>query len=276
MLTTHGYDVDETPACLWNISDPHDPRLLSVVPAARGGNNVRSAAISPDNRTLVTGAQEALVWDISNPKKPEQRPGVSDGFRTVTELAFTGRDNTTLAISTYAAGVQLWKIGPRPARIAFVPGSTGDIGSMAVSRDGRILAAGSGDHDAYMWDVSRPAAPRLLRRLVGHTTRVWKVHLSPDGGRLLTTSLDVGAPVRLWDLTGRSPGPYAILRGRIRAATLTGDADGIATVMTDGSMRTWHTDPDRFAVTACGLAGAPMTAGERDLYLAPPYEPACH
>ena len=99
------------------------------------------------------------------------------------------------------------------------PESSTDPGitSIAVSPDGRYVAAGSLDSAIRLWDLrprsaskppssassvpatsSSPAPPKLIERLKGHKDSVYSVSFTRDGRFLVSASLDKG--VRVWDV----------------------------------------------------------------------------
>ena len=76
-----------------------------------------------------------------------------------------------------------------------MPGHGGNVLAARFSpKTGSLLATGSGDNTARIWDTDT-GTPR--HKLVGHTNHVLVVSWSPDGERLATGSKD--HTVRLWD-----------------------------------------------------------------------------
>ena len=93
-----------------------------------------------------------------------------------------------------AAGVEQWR----------APSPGGRVLDVAVSADGRWIAAGGTDHLARVWD----ATGRLRAVLAGHTERVASVDFRPDGHLLATGSWDGTA--RLWGLDVLDAAPAAL------------------------------------------------------------------
>ena len=78
-------------------------------------------------------------------------------------------------------------------------GPTNIVFSVAFSPDGRTLAAGSGDHKVWLWNLADPARPTPLGQpLTGPTEGVNAVAFSPDGKTLAAGSGD--HKVWLWNL----------------------------------------------------------------------------
>jgi len=73
-------------------------------------------------------------------------------------------------------------------------GHTSGIRSVAVSGDGQVVASGSFDGTAKLWDAS---SGRLFTTLPGHIGGVWAVALSHDGHLVASGGYDGG--VKLWE-----------------------------------------------------------------------------
>ena len=71
------------------------------------------------------------------------------------------------------------------------------VTSVAISPDGRWVAAGSLDTVVRIWDVS---TGQLVERLRGHRDSVYSVAFTPDGKGLVSGSLD--KTLKYWDVSG--------------------------------------------------------------------------
>jgi WD40 repeat protein len=114
-------------------------------------------------------------------------------------------------------------------------GHSGSVASVAVSPDGKVLAAGSWDKTITFWDV---AGRRELRTLNGHDDKVYAVAFSPSGKTLASGSAD--GTVRLWDVaSGRelpSPGNPS---SAVFAVAFSPDGQWLAAGRVDGTITVW-------------------------------------
>ncbi|MDV9173934.1 helix-turn-helix domain-containing protein [Streptomyces sp. W16] len=281
-LTTYGLGKGknyETPICLWNIADSGPPRRAGHM-TANGHSSVNCAAFSNDGHTLVTGGNggNLVVWDVENPSAPRRLQDFSDyRFYAVMNCLFLPHSDT-LAIGTYAAGVELWKVTPHhPARrIAALPDPP-QTASLAVDQDGTLLAAGGTDHRIHLWDITDPANPRPRLPLSGHTATVSMVDFSPDTSRRLITSTGASTdPVRLWDLTSpQRPRLIGRFHGPLGLGAFAHDGTTALITTTGRRVQPWQTDATAFSRQICQLAGTPMTSQETSLYPMHPYRPPC-
>jgi len=91
------------------------------------------------------------------------------------------------------AKAQVWDIQARVVRNHFA-GHDQDIYSLDWSRDGRIIASGSGDRTIRLWDVAQGQCTLTLQIEDGVTT----VAISPDSYFVAAGSLDKS--VRIWNM----------------------------------------------------------------------------
>jgi len=164
-------------------------------------DKVHSAALSPDGQLLVTGSADKTIrlWDMASGKELRRmaQPGAVFG------VVFS-RDGKTLAVGGLNPGdaanyglLQLWDTTPeiKPRRRIPVPYGVGHI---AVSRDGRTLAATQGS-SIRLWDVITGKEKRLNEEPDG---RINSLAVSPDGGTVAVGG--GGESIRLCDIaTGR-------------------------------------------------------------------------
>ncbi|KKD03738.1 protein kinase domain-containing protein [Streptomyces sp. WM6386] len=151
-------------------------------------------------------------------------------------VASAGRDSTSPAPPGSEGGtVRVWD----PARqrpLCVLPGHHQGTTALALSPDGRWVAAGDPDGTVLVGDIrtGRPA-----HRLTGHAERVEALAFSPDGGLLATASAD-GA-VLLWE-TPRGRPLHTLERGTHPAGTY----DGALAFAPDGRhVLRWETATNR-------------------------------
>jgi serine/threonine protein kinase/WD40 repeat protein/tetratricopeptide (TPR) repeat protein len=159
---------------------------------------------SPDGTHLVTGKQWRGVYLYDTATAINRH---SDGLNAYIYAAVVSPDGRLLAGTDF-----------RMVHLLETPGLTeigtlasNDIGSLAFSPDGKLLALGSGNGAIQIWDVARQ---RLVRQLRGHRRSVTGLAFTPDGRTLASAAED--RDVMLWNPlrpTGETQIPGGSLAG---------------------------------------------------------------
>jgi WD40 repeat protein len=244
---------DDGLARLWRLADAS---VLAAVKAP--GKPFNAVDLSPDESSaLLTSSADKQVslWDLSaersgfevqssdprpqslapSPQPPRLRPFLDFNQRggDVWSAIFAPDGRHVLTIGGNDA--QLWNLESASQVVRFSP--HGAVASATVSPDGKLVATGSWDRSAKIWNAETGQATHKLQG--EHTGYVNSVEFSPDGGELLTASDDGTA--RLWNVqTGQPTG--IVFRGhnaRITAATFSPDGTQVLTVSGDKTARIW-------------------------------------
>jgi WD40 repeat protein/transcriptional regulator with XRE-family HTH domain len=119
-------------------------------------------------------------------------------------------------------------------------GDPGGLNDVAISSDGKYLAAASNAKTALLWDV---ATGKQIRTLSGHLSGVLRVAFSPDSTALLTASSNTNAldwDVQLWDVaTGHIMQHFGGSGGIVTGVAFSPDGGLIATCNAGGYAQVW-------------------------------------
>jgi hypothetical protein len=160
------------------------------------------------HRTSPPLTPPAQIWDIA--KKRIAR--IYDGHtQDIYSLQYS-RDGRFIVSGSGDGTARVWDMTVEPGmpsaltRVLSIdePDVDGGVTSVAISPDGRLVAAGSLDTAVRIWDVGTGA---LLHKLLGHKNSVYSVIFNPDGSGLISSSLD--KTLKYWDvrtLARREPG----------------------------------------------------------------------
>jgi len=158
---------------------------------------VSAVAFSPDGKILAAaGYQEVLLWDLADAKLLK-RIDVGQLGDSVRAMAFS-KDGRLLAAAEgtpYASGaVRLLDVGTGQAVHSFQEPKEVAC-ALALSPDGKLLAAGGADRTAYVWNLDDK---KLLATLKEQADWVLGVSFSPNGKFLATTSADKS--LQIWEV----------------------------------------------------------------------------
>jgi WD40 repeat protein/transcriptional regulator with XRE-family HTH domain len=124
-------------------------------------------------------------------------------------------------------------------------------GSIALSSDGELLAAGTSTGQVWLWRVADRTSLLAVR---GPTGAVWGLSLSADGQLMASSSTDGVA--RVWRTsTGREIASLEGHTGMLRSVSLSGDGRLLASGGSDGTVRLWQTDTAALLATLEGHTG---------------------
>ncbi|GMF35170.1 unnamed protein product [Phytophthora lilii] len=155
---------------------------------------VRAVCFSPDCTKLVAGMPQNTirVWDIAS---NEEGPAMTGHESEIYSLDYV---NDLIVSGSGDRKVRLWDARNGQCKKTFGNESGGPsdgVTSVALSPDGRLIAAASLDKVVRIWDTE---TSQLLDRLEGHSDSVYSIAFSPDGKNVISGSLDRN--IMLWDV----------------------------------------------------------------------------
>jgi WD40 repeat protein/serine/threonine protein kinase len=212
---------DETGAvAIWDMARLDAPPRLLPGHTAR----VTCAVFSPDSRILASVAADSTVrlWDMVAPDSP---PRVLLGHEGQIYCATFTPDGKQLLTSASDDTIRFWDMAhlAAPPRVLTVhPGGGDIITGVAVSPDGKLLAASSYDDKLLrVWRMDQLDAPPVVLR--GHENNVGGVTFSPDGQTIVSWSNDW--TLRTWHIGPAEREPQ-FLYGQESPLTVTVSRDG--------------------------------------------------
>jgi WD40 repeat protein len=204
-----------------------DPRRASTIPASGGA--ILDASFDPGARRLATAGDDGRVrlWDVAARRVGRSLAPLGEGGFQAVEF---GPGGTVLAAADASGRIVLWDpraLGRAGAVYHDPSGST--ILSIAFGGDDGLLAYGTDDGRAVLWDVARHR-PRIQLR--HGRDQVSCVALSRDG-RMLAAGGDDGT-VRLWDVAHPTRPTVVALRSAVGSVAFRPDGHVLAATLDDG------------------------------------------
>ena len=249
---------------VWDVESGE--RLGALLRAPRGPRTVNPRtvdALSFGQGDLLAAAQvggAVRIWDVGRRellRPPLRLPPSVHG------LAFSP-DGSQLAIPFGAFsdegpnGVEILEVGSGE-RVARLSTDGEEVGSVAFSPDGSLLAGGEVAGGALLWATD--GWRRVGRPLALRSASTLEVAFSPDG-HTLATSHTVGSAV-LWDVASQEPigpplpGPWG--SDTYVTARFTPDGARLFVVSEAGRAILWEADPELWLQRACAVAGGGLT-----------------
>ena len=212
-------------------------------------DGVWSVDLSPNGTKLITGSGDkdrtARVWDFATGRELHEtgRPRrVVRGHLPPDGRTCTGSQRGQADFTSGTPRRQ----SPRP-----VPGHSGPIYVLALTRNGKVAASGSEDGTARLWDTT--TGLEVLRIKVAGSA-VKAVAISNDGGMLLTGDYDELG--KLWDTTtGLEVVRYQGHEKAWRSVAFTPDGRRFVSGSDDRSVRLWETATGRELGDFDGVTG---------------------
>lgn len=228
------------------------------------------AAISTDGRTLATrgvksdGSVVVTLWDTVSLDHPRPLSVLTTSTDRIDghSIALSPNGRLLAAGGTAPDGhgtLQLWDVTNRehPQAVADLARQTGPVTAMAISRNGRVLAAAdslttdfpaSTQYEIRLWDISDPAHASELGVVSGYHGFVQPV-LSPDAHTLATAQGDDQSAL-VWDVSDprqpRALTPISDSTDRVASLSYSPDGHTIAIGNSNGTLRLWDvTDTHR-------------------------------
>ncbi len=239
----------------WTLPNGQSRQLISDIPTLVGQPFV---AVSPDGRSLATGADDGTVtlWDLTTGQRrrhlfvsrhsshysPLLEQAVNLGVpinpkfdRDQMRAMTFSSDGRYLAAASEDGEVKLWQV-PAGKEFAALSGEREDVSCLSFSPDGTEFAVNNGNV-IELWSVD--TTPVLRQEFRGCTGRVRSVAFSPDG-KLLAGGTD-NWEIRLWETSnGREMKTLRGHLGRVNSLVFHPNGRTLASAGWDGTVRLWH------------------------------------
>jgi WD40 repeat protein/serine/threonine protein kinase len=203
--------------------------------------HVLSVVFTPDGKRLLAGGDVApylQLYDLRQPNTPVIRR-LNGHTSWVNQVALSADGRRALSGSNDRT-MRLWDVETGREVRPPVGGFPSAVERVALSRDG-TRAAASSENVLVCWDLDRGSPSRYAHR---HTGLITSVTFSPDGQRLLTTSVDGTA--RLWDADSlRERLTFNGHAACVACGDFSPDGRQILTLSGDQTVQLWDADTGR-------------------------------
>jgi WD40 repeat protein len=168
-----------------------------------------SVTFSPEGKRLARlGGKAVTIWDVAT---GEELLTIQDSDAAWGGAVAFMPDGKRL-IGAVGKDLKIWDVSDGRV-VKVLKGPPQSVEHLAVSQDGRRVVSGGGNRSFALSSTVDPYAVRVwdadsgqeVIALTGHTRPITGVAISPDGMRIVSSSLDKS--LRLWDATPRESDP---------------------------------------------------------------------
>jgi len=215
---------------LWDVStgrnvhtETHRQEIIHAVAFSSDGKYVASAGTAQAVHLLEIASKRSL--DLSGHAKE------------ITSLVFIP-NSSLLASGSTDKTIRIWDLKTGNT-VKIINNLSADVNALAVSFDGKILAAGTADNKIQLMKLTNgeDSTPQVLS---GHTGEVFALSFSRDGKWLASGGAD--RTVRLWDTqSGAATHILQATSGEINELEFSSDSRSVISAGGDGSMIIWDT-----------------------------------
>ena len=210
----------------------HDATTGRLRMSLSGAKGFTFAAFSPTSDELVVARDsqsQALTWNLSNNVRkvvvqlPKGRGLGAAHFDSSGQRVVYSDDEGAIGVKDLRSG-----------RTIMLKGAPHIVWDVAISPDGKQVAAATAIGKLFVWRIDRPEKPDQI--LVGHHGDINMLGYGPDG-RIVTAGSD--RTVRVWN---PAAGTQVVLRGHqdeVDTARFAPGGSQVISVSDDGTVRLW-------------------------------------
>ena len=154
---------------------------------------IERIAYSQDGELLAAGCGDGRIhlWDTNTGKLHKMLTAHQSRISAVVFV----KDSRTLVSCSEHGTLRKWDVNTGENTLS-VENDYDTFSKFALSHDGKTLAALSEFSTPYLFDITMPTSPKLIKRI--DTRRVGNIAFSPDGETIATEEIDQTA--YLWDM----------------------------------------------------------------------------
>jgi WD40 repeat protein len=216
---------------VWDVKEGKEVREIDN----KSGTEVLALAFGPDNKTLAC----AGAWNDSSflPKKGDVikiggKEVPFDGVLNIQGVEMTRKEGNFVLQWDVATGKEVRRFG----------GLRDKVRSLAVSPDGKLLAAASRDGNVCLWDAATGEERLHIVAHPNHSDAAFHgtpcLAFSPDGKRLASAGTD--HTIRLWDIvTARETGRFLAPDSAFTALAFARDGKTLISGAADTGVLIW-------------------------------------